>query len=165
MCMDAGVKRPACGNHMVSHVGAPAIVLGELLDASEAPPHETADVRHQDAAAHERARPAKGHGEANFIAQLNDAAAVVDEVVIVRKGGKVACNHAVAEEDGRMKVFNQALVHLRQSELPALPADGVSIGDMARCAALRGLHPEHLLYEFDACGEQEEALDGSSYCG
>ncbi len=138
----------------------PFVALGDLPDEGKSSPHEGVDVRRENPLTDEGACPAEWHGESKFIVQQDGAAGLLEEGMVVFEGGESACDHAVAEEEGRLKVFDEAFVILGQAQMPSLPAHGVSIDDEARGASADRAHVEFALDDGEAGREQEAALDG-----
>jgi hypothetical protein len=143
----------------------PEVAFGDLLHAREAMPHEAMNVGSQDASACEVAEAAEGHRKAQLVGETCGSIAQVLEGVIVLEGAEAAGDHAVAEEAWWVEGFNEALVELRETELPALPANDVVVQDQALGAAAFGVsdeaHAEIGLNYGQVCREQKAALDGS----
>ena len=138
-------------------------------------------MRCQQKACGEAAERAEGKGEADFIVQLGDGRAGGDivglvEVVVVLEEGEAAALLGVLEEGfggegvvvdagevlvGRDEGGDEGVVLGGEAELPASPMDAAAGSDVAGGDGAYRLHTEGFADKLEACGEVEDAVDGS----
>lgn len=146
-------------------VPTPLLGFGDALEQGKAPLQQMANVGHHDGSADEPTELTEGHGEAELVGEGYGSVDVLGEGVIVLEEGKSAREHGVLEEDGGFEAADETLMKLRQAELPPFPFDGVSTDDEAGGSAGDGVHPQLLLDESDAGGEEETALERGVHYG
>jgi uncharacterized protein len=122
--------------------------------------HEVPNMRNEQGGCDELSDGAEGQGKAKLVGEADGVRAKLFKGVVVLEGAEAAGDHAVAKEMGRVEGFDEALVKLRQPELPALPEDGVTVRHESRDSAAYRTHAELLLHDSEAGGELEAALDG-----
>ena len=87
-------------------------------------------------------QPAKRQLEADFIGQAHAALLQLCEAVIVCEKCKPSRSHTVTEIHGGNERLNQALMKLRQAQLPSAPPDAIAALDAASLPIHRRLHLE-----------------------
>ncbi len=140
-------------------VVAPLLGLGDAFEQAEATLHQGADVGHHDEPADERTEPTEGEREAKFVGEEDGAVSLYVEGVVVLKGFEAARDHGVLKEGVRVEAADEAVVELREAELPALPEDLIAADDEAGGAAGDGVHAELFFHDGDAGGEEETAVE------
>ena len=121
---------------------------------------EAPDVWNDQGGRYELSEEAEGHGEAKLVGEADGVRVELFKGVVVLEGAETAGDHAVAEEMGRVEGFDDALVRLRQPELPPVPEDGIAGSHESGDSAAYRTHAKLLLNDGEAGREQEAALDG-----
>jgi hypothetical protein len=85
-------------------------------------------VRHKKQLSCEGAGHAGRHREAHLVAHAHPALASIVKKMVVGKRRKSSRKHAVAKVARRIEPIDQALVMLREAELPTAPQDTIAAG-------------------------------------